>query len=323
MPRSSSRRPGVPCSKRRNCAAFLIAGTAVGFLYLNCDPTPAGTRSSAATRLSDDLFPPPPPLPVRSGDHAADAGGAAGQSPGHLSGRWAMMLNVMLLEQGAESMGKVSNYTAMLHKQERIGNSLGEVQKLECKLRHEPFSVYMKWHSGDTGRELVYVDGQNDGNMIVHPGGWKGRLTGALNLDPNGSMAMAESRHSVTRAGLKQLSETLLMYHRRCLQRGTGWTCDLYDDQQLNGRDCYLVVVAYDSPKVSETYRKSIHYIDKELSVPVCNQNYGWGEEGHDPETLDAETLIESYTWTNIQIETRMADGDFDATNSDYNFRRR
>ena len=234
-----------------------------------------------------------------------------------------MMLNVMLLEKGCESFGNVSDYTAILHKQERIGGTLGDVQKVECKLRHEPFSVYMKWHSGDKGRELIYVDGQNDGNMVVHPGGWKGRLAGSLNLDPNGTMAMSESRHPVTQAGLKQLGETLLMYHRRCLNRGTGWKCDLFDNQKINGRDCYLVVVSYDSPQVSETYRKSMHYIDKELSVPICNCNYGWGDEGIDPDRLDEETLIESYTWTNIQVETRLADGDFDSTNSGYNFRRR
>lgn len=234
-----------------------------------------------------------------------------------------MLLNVMLLERGCETFGEVSDYTAVLHKQERLGSELGEVQRLECKLRHEPFSVYMKWHTGDIGRELIYVDGKNDGNMVVHPGGWKGRLTGALNLDPNGSMAMAESRHPVTQAGLKRLGETLLGYHRQCLENETGWTCDLYDNQQIDGRDCYLVIVTYNSPERSEVYRKSMHYIDKELSVPICTRNYTWAEEGTDPENLDEETLIESYTWTNIRVENRLADADFDSTNSNYNFRRR
>lgn len=314
-------RHAAPCCKRRNLAALLVAGIAVGFLYLNCDPTPAGTRSHADL-MSDELCPPPPSMPFQmAGEGASDAAGLVSRD--HISGHWAMMLNVMLLEKGCQSFGEVSNYTAMLHKQERIGSDLGDVQKVECKLRHSPFSIYMKWHTGDIGRELIYVDGQNDGNMVVHPGGWKGRLTGALSLDPCGSMAMAESRHPVTQAGLKRLGETLLKYHRKCLAEPTGWTCDLYDNQKVNGRDCYLVIVNYASPEKSETYRKSMHYIDKELSVPICSRNYGWGEEDADPETLDEQTLIESYTWTNIQIENRLADADFDSTNSDYNFRRR
>lgn len=319
MTRSNSRHQ-LPCSKRRNFAALAIAGIAVGFLYLNCDPTPAGTRSHADL-LAEELCPPPPPMPTRTGDSSnADT---AQMSQEHISGRWAMMLNVMMLERGCENFGKVSNYTAMLHKQERVGDELSEVQKVECKMRHEPFSIYMKWHSGDVGRELIYVDGKNEGNMVVHPGGWKGRLTGALTLDPNGSMAMAESRHPVTQAGLKRLGETLLGFHRKCLEQPSGWTCDLYDNQKINGRDCFLVIVTYDNPQRSETYRKSMHYIDKELSVPICSRNYTWGDEDCDPAELDEQTLVESYTWTNIQVESRMADADFDSTNSDYNFRRR
>ena len=261
-------------------------------------------------------------MPIKAGERNGQAG--AGQvSNEHISGRWAMMLNVMMLERGLESFSKVSDYKAMLHKQERLGDTLGEVQKLECKLRHEPFSVYMKWHSGDIGRELIYVDGQNDGNMIVHPGGWKGRLTGALNLDPNGTMAMSESRHPVTQAGLAQLANTLLGYHRQCLNGKQGWNCDLYDNQKINGRDCYLVIVTYDDPKFSSTYRKSMHYIDKELSVPIANRNFGWPNEDCDLAKIDEETLVESYTWINIQIENRLADADFDSTNSEYHFRRR
>src|SRR5690606_37046315 len=109
-----------------------------------------------------ELTPPPPPLPMPAAENGEQSTGQV--SPEHLSGRWAMMLNVMLLERGCEEFARVPNYTAMLHKQERIGGELGDVQKVECKLRHEPFSVYMKWHTGDIGRELIYVDGANDGD---------------------------------------------------------------------------------------------------------------------------------------------------------------
>ena len=41
------------------------------------------------------------------------------------------------------------------------------------KVRHEPFSIYLKWLSGEVGREVLYVDGANDGEMFVRSGGWK------------------------------------------------------------------------------------------------------------------------------------------------------
>src|SRR5690606_17916491 len=213
MSRSPSRHT-VPCCKRRNLAALIVAGSAVTFLYLDCDPTPAGTRSHADL-LADELTPPPPPLPTRAGQNAS---GTIEVSQEHISGRWAMMLNVMMLERGCETFGRVAHYTAMLHKQARIGDELGNVQKVECKLRHEPFSIYMKSHTADIGRERSYGDGAHGGTTAAPPGGWKGRLTGPLNLDPNGSMAMAGSRPPVTQAGLKRLGETLLQYHRRSLE---------------------------------------------------------------------------------------------------------
>jgi hypothetical protein len=318
MATSASR---VSCSRRRNLLAVSVAVIAVCVLYFNCDPTPAGTRSHGDL-AAEALIPPPPPLPFRMTGEG-DAAGESMVSNDHLSGLWAMRLNVLLLEQGRERFNRISDYTAMLHKQERMGGRLGEVQKIECKLRHEPFSIYMKWHTGDIGRELIYVEGRNDGNLVVHPGGWKGRLTGALSIDPNGAMAMSESRHPATQAGLTRLAETILSYHRECLENPTGWTCDLYDNQNINGRGCYLVVVQYESPERSETYRKSLHYIDQEYLIPVCARNYEWPDENIDPEHLDEETLIESYTWTGIRIENRLADADFDSGNSTYNFRRR
>ena len=82
------------------------------------------------------------------------------------------------------------------------------------KIRHEPFSVYMKWLSGDRGRQLIYVDGQNDGKLLVQPGGIKGRLTGVLSLDPSGTLAMSDSRYPIQTAGLLALAKTILEHQK-------------------------------------------------------------------------------------------------------------
>ncbi|MCA9024748.1 MAG: DUF1571 domain-containing protein [Planctomycetaceae bacterium] len=310
------------CCRRPNALALLIAAGAFTFVHVNVDPTTAGSDPAGALELSAiDACPPPPPLP-ESIKSANGSQSAAEQSPNVLTGRWAMLMQSMILEKGMQSFGENPDYTATLHKQERLGGKLGEVQTVQVKLRHEPFSVYMKWLTFDKGRELIYIEGENDGKILVQPGGWKGRLTGTLALDPTGHLAMSESRHPPSEAGLVRLAETLLSYNRKNLKTNRGWTCEMHDNQSFQGRDCYLFITTYDSPDVSEIYRKSVQYIDKELSLPIVVKNYTWDSEA-DVAKIDESTLIESYTWTDIRVDQRLANADFDETNSSYRFQQR
>jgi hypothetical protein len=297
-----------------------VAAAALWILYANCDPTPAGSDPDARESIAvGQGRPPAPPLALRMAHGEPVSGPASVQSGDTLTGRWAMLLNVLLLERGCAQFKKTSDYTATFLKQERLGGTLGEVQTLKLKMRHEPFSVYMKWTTGDKGRELIYVDGQNDGKLLVQPGGWKGRLTGTLALDPAGTLAMSETRHPVTKAGLVALGESLLEYHHKNLASPSGWQCELQGQQTVAGRDCYVFVVHYDSPEVCEIYRKSLQYIDCELSLPICVKNYTWPADAAAPAS-DDDTLIESYTYTDIRFAQRLADADFDQTNSSYRF---
>ncbi len=319
---SAAHNSSAVCSRRPNALAILVAAGAFTFVYINVDPTTAGSDpAGAADLLGSEACPPAPPLPEMMTQTSGSQTMAA-QSPDVLTGRWAMLMQSMILEKGQQSFLKIADYTATLHKQERLGNTLGDVQTVKVKLRHAPFSVYMKWLTFDKGRELIYVEGENDGNLLVQPGGWKGRLTGTLSLDPAGRMAMSESRHPPSEAGLVRLAETLLSYNRKNLKLGQGWTCEMHDNQKFQGRDCYLFITIYDSPDISETYRKSVQYIDKELSLPIVVKNYTWDSEA-DPAKIDESSLIESYTWTDIRIEQRLANADFDETNSSYRFKQR
>lgn len=322
MSRSAIPHSETVCCRRPNFIAILVAAGAFGFVYVNVDPTTAGADPAGALELLDvQKCPPAPPMPVMmSQENGAQT--VAQQSPDVLSGRWALLMQKMILEKGKATFGQVSDYTATLHKQERLGSSLGDVQTVKVKLRHEPFSVYMKWLTYDKGRELIFVEGENDGKMLVQPGGWKGRLTGTLALEPNGRMAMSESRHPPSEAGLVRLADTLLKYNRQNLKSHRGWTCEMHDNQNFQGRECYVFITTYDNPKVSETYRKSIQYVDKELSLPIVVKNYTWDSEA-DPENIDEITLIESYTWTDIRVDQRLANADFDETNSSYRFQKR
>ncbi len=313
--------------------ALIVSTAVVGYVYLNTDPVISGTEPAADAQA---VIGPPelslPPVPVSPVSLPASKEAAEGDAeavtaaapidPNVLTGRWAMLFNVMLLKNGCERFEKVNDYRATLYKQERIGGELGEGQTTQLKVRHEPFSVYMKWLTGDRGRQLIYVDGQNDGNMLIQLGGVKGRLLGVLQIDPNGAQSKKESRYPITGAGLLNMARKILQHRERDLANNCeGVHCEVHDDQMLNDRPCYLFVTTYDSPDYSETYRKSMLYVDKELSLPVCVRNYTWAVDA-DPEKLDEQTLIEFYSYSDIETGIELADPDFDAGNRKYRMRR-
>ncbi len=242
-----------------------------------------------------------------------------------LEGRFALLMNLLLLEKGYAQLSKTPSYTATFFKQERLGDELGEGQVIQVKLRHAPFSVYMHWLVGDKGREVLYIDGENDGDMVAHPGGWKGRMLPAINLNPRGSIAMAESRHPVTNIGLLELARHGIEICKQTLTYESGVSCYLIDNQMFDNRPCYLVVVEHATQKTSPDYRKLVVYIDEKLSVPVAVRNFGWpqgAQRALKGPQLDAATLVENYSYSNIQIEAQLAAADFDRNNKSYKFRR-
>jgi hypothetical protein len=323
------RREGSASPLRCNALAFLVAAGVVGFAHLNLDPfvTGASPRNrSALLAGTPDLYPPAPELPTRlerlppAGQPEIPPAVSIADDPATLRGVWACKMANALLQKGCSAFSKVPDYTATFIKQERIGGALSECQTIDLKVRHEPFSVYMKWLSGDRGRQLIYVHGQNEGHLLVQPGGIKGRLTGVLSLEPEGALALSESRYPITKAGLLELAHIIMGFQQQDLARPSGLRCELRDHQEFEQRPCFLYLVEYASPEAHATYRKSMIYVDKELSMPICVKNFTWAKDAN-PEKLDEETLIEFYAYTELRVQQQLESSHFDQNNSDYKLR--
>ncbi|MCF7956211.1 MAG: DUF1571 domain-containing protein [Phycisphaerae bacterium] len=66
----------------------------------------------------------------------------------------------------------IKDYTAVLHKQERIDGKLIKPQEIAFWFRDEPYSLLMKWEKNAvTIDKLLYVEGKENNNMYVHPTG--------------------------------------------------------------------------------------------------------------------------------------------------------
>src|SRR5439155_6681048 len=77
--------------------------------------------------------------------------------------------------------------------------------------RQRPFSIYAYFDAPAEvrGQEVIYVAGQNSGNLLVHGVGLKG-LFGTVSLDPGGAIAKRFSQHPITEIGLLNFARRMI-----------------------------------------------------------------------------------------------------------------
>lgn len=314
----------------KNFLVFLIACGALAVVHVNSDPEAiGGSPMDVSISMMPPLLqlPPSPALPDRASNAVNEDAKDEQQVVSHvddptvLHGIWALKMTETLLRKGAKSFETIPDYTASFYKQERLRGVLSDGSTIDFKMKHKPFSVYMKWRSGsEKGQQAIFVKEQNKGKVLVQPGGIRGRLTGVLSLDPNGSLAMANSLHPITQVGILELARTILKYQEKDLERGSGFQCQLVDNQTFDDRPCFVFTCLYDSPEINSDYRKSILYIDKDLSIPVCVKNFCWAKDAN-PETIDEETLLEFYAYSDLKLLRKLDVAEFEATNRAYRMR--
>jgi hypothetical protein len=321
-----------PFQRRSVLFAGFPALVATGSLYLIFGPAFAGEDGKSKTAngarvaaVARDTFKPLTLLTVPNPVASAALPSQWTAVSTTEADRVAILMNLALLEQGRRRLAECSDYTCTFYKQERIGSELTDGQSIELKLRHKPLSIYMKWDSGDKGRELLFVDGADDNRLTVHPGGWKARLIPAFKIDPDGSLALSEARHPVTMLGLLKLCDEITGRRKSDLQHRHAVRCRLIENEPINDRPCFCFVSTYLDRKCSEDYRKSIQYVDKEWLLPVCVKNYVWPEDKQtfsDDSALDEATLVEHYAYSELQFNQQLASKDFDRSNEAYGFKR-
>ncbi len=299
--------------QKANGMALAVVASTLAFLQLECSPRPAGADTFKPTLAKAELNL-KATTPTQPEDDTL--------TPEQISER-NLAKKVEMLKKGITFLEKTPDYTAQFTKRELVNGSLLEEQTMAMKLRHKPFSIYLKWMDFEVGREVIYVDGVNEGQMLVHAGGWKSRLPAIL-MAPDCTLAMQEARYPVTRAGLLSLAMGIVEYNTKDLEVKNFSSCVQLDDQTVGERTCACYVLEYRDRESSKDYRKSVTLIDKEWCVPLYIKNFGWPSEEFSQvdADLDEATLIEHYTYSDVKFRTSLSALDFDNTNEDYNFKR-
>lgn len=225
----------------------------------------------------------------------------------------------------AQCRAQVNDYTAMLVKRETVDGVLSDHEFMFVKVRNRkivngqlvsPLSVYLTYlkPASVKGREVVYVEGKNDGNLIAHEGGFKGRFLPTVPLPPTGMLAMRGQRYPITEIGIENLMVKLIERGETARQF-PDVTCTFRKNAKVKDRVCTVLEVTQPNRHPQLEFYQAQVFIDDAYNLPVRYIAYDWPSKQGDP-----LKVIEEYNYLDLKLNVGLTDADFDPKNPQYNF---
>lgn len=215
----------------------------------------------------------------------------------------------------AEYDAKVKDCATLLVKRERLNGRLTGPEYMNVKVRREPFSVYIEYLKPQKlqGREVIYVEGKNNGDCLAHGTGFQ-KMLGTLNVSPTGSLASRFSRYPLTSVGIANLVERLIEVAEKDVQQGE---CQVkyHQNVKIQGRPCFCIQVMHPNQRPYFTFYKAMIYVDRETNLPIRYESYYWPSRPG-----GAPILLEEYTYLNMKFNVGLSDIDFSVNNPKYDF---
>jgi len=211
------------------------------------------------------------------------------------------------LREAEAAYDKVTSYTGVMQKQQRVAGKLLPEETILLKYR-KPFSLYMKWIKAPyKGSEVLYVVGWNENRIRAHRGGILRFIT--RNLDPRDPGLMAGNLRPVTSTGIGYLLETVAINIRRAIRVGE-LTFSERGEETVYGGNTQVLEVAFpkDRAKDYDGCRLVINQ-DVESKILVRIRIYDRDDQ-----------LVENYGYENLNLNAPLADVDFDPKNPEYRF---
>jgi hypothetical protein len=174
----------------------------------------------------------------------------------------------------------------------------------------QPFSIYLQFvgPAKVAGRRVLYVNGRNDGKVMVRNGGKHFDYV-VVNLDPDGDTAREESLMPITQTGFNQVLAqmiNILERHQRVDPSAANTKVERIEGAKLNKRACTVVRITHPLPQKGLEFHVANVFVDQELHVPVRVDIASWPKHPENPSPLLAE-----YTYTDLQINVNLPDNAF------------
>lgn len=217
-----------------------------------------------------------------------------------------------LAQSSLDAIAAVRDYEALFTKRELVGRTLYTGQ-MQMKLRHQPFSVYLRFIDANNGREVIFAGPRYQNKLMAHePPGSIRAIVGTISLDPMSSQAMAEGRHPITRIGMQKMVEGVIEQWNE-EKKYAEIDCQFYPNAKLQGVECQVCEATHPNPRRQFRFYRTRLFIDKQTNFPVRLEQWGFPNGGE-------PYLVEEYTYTDIRPNVGMTDSDFDIRNRRYHF---
>lgn len=201
-------------------------------------------------------------------------------------------------------------YEFLMLRRERLaeGDDLPEKpERMLVKYRSEPRTIYARWEAGGAraGQEVLYDAGKDSKKMLAHVGGMFGVV--AMNIPIDGTLARAQSRHTVRDLGFAFILAQLESDHEKSRARNLS-TRPAGVKVVREGGKRYAEVV-YDNPSTPPFYAKQTRFL-LDLREPMIRLVESRDNKGEVFEHIVFESLDRK----------KLAANAFDAKNPDYRF---
>ena len=197
----------------------------------------------------------------------------------------------------------IRGYHLIFQKQERLNGTLQPTEVTEVFFRAKPYSVFMRWLKGARKTDKVlYVEGQNDDKVLVHPTGVAGMFVKYVTRDPEGSEAREEGRYSVKTFGLKNTLERTLRDWKTAQKKGAQTAyLGVRKVREAGDRLCYTLRQTSPVPDAAGISDAMV-YIDKETWFQIGTVLKGDGK------------LMGDYYYREIQLNPEFEPDQFKPT---------
>jgi len=168
----------------------------------------------------------------------------------------------------------VTDYTATFYKQERINGKLRQTEKIAIVFMEDPFSVLMSWEeNAGVIDKLLYVEGQNENKMLVHPTGLLSWIK-SVKRDPRSKEVRKASRSSCDQFGFYRSMQNLLKIYKQG-RKIRGLQISYQGRTKVDGREC-VAMERILPPRADYPYARLVLEFDVEYLLPTSISCYDW-----------------------------------------------
>ncbi|HEY2895460.1 MAG TPA: DUF1571 domain-containing protein [Pirellulales bacterium] len=211
------------------------------------------------------------------------------------------------------------DFTCRLIKRERINDILQDFTYIDMWGREEiregdrivqPMSIFLLFQAPKNvaGRRVLFVEGQNEGKMLVRNGGRHFDYV-VVNVDPNGETAREESLVPITQSGFNRILAQMIQILERDMQidpSGQNTKVERIAGAKINKRPSSVVRIIHPQKQEGLEFHIANVFVDDELHVPVRVDLSLWPtHSGQKP------PILAEYTYTDLKLNVGIPDNVF------------